>query len=796
MLSPVLYHDIQATIKHCFITAAKLKTFKPGSKYYPFLIGDDRLEETHGILRTLTHNSTPDMLEIEHLHRHAIEIALILARHPSWRRRQKRREESKDHSNSDTWDRGGGNLTIGSTFGVGSCWTGALSKVEQLSLVVKLFAGKLGTTDPSGSPIVRFSALRGPGEKFTMLKPRGERIGVKVDESAPEIFVFTDTSHLDILPMGDEGSVLETMDDMTLDALADFQDGLVEDSEAQKQQTPNRASAATTKIATTITVGGKEVKKGAYLRHSFQTGHLIQSREMRCRGYMLGHKHGQSGADTVSAIDVSAEMLNVDDPVLVLVNVPGHIAPAIARVTQIAPRDKPRELIDGIAWSEISRDIVLTVHINAVRPAATEEDSTVVTVPQAWIDGVKLLAGDLVAPLDPDQVTVGERLAWSVSADALRTIGNASWSKHSERSAEFPKISIRGDDMPYKDAEGKPIFCTLAEADNATSAIGDPSKRKCPKCQKQIDTKEFSKHIAAHILSGAMDPHVCGYCGEFGKGCTVGVSSNGYGQSKTYSAAGECKVDPHAWKGFKMAMRANGATATCSQRPMECPFCPGSVFKWKFAMYVHVYTDHEGPSGVRKLIQDPLWQIFDKEWIEAGAMGKKRSYLLPSVGYPMLPGEAPAAAGTLATTAAVLPLLATTATATDLGRGLSTGDDGSSTGGATQPHIGAVDQLFDENDAALRQMYAQITAAAREAALANAAAAAAVAPAGVGNEAAEVGGGTSGSVSDGACSAVTGTASPTVGDGDGAAIEAQQGTAGTAPTAGSSASTMKTRSRG
>ena len=308
LAAPVLYHDIQATIKHCFITAAKLKTLKPGSKYYPFLIGDDRLEETHGILRTLTHNSTPDMLEIEHLHRHAIEITLILARHPSWRRRQKRREESKDHSNSDTWDRGGGNLAIGATFGVSSCWTGALAKVEQLSLVVKLFAGKLGTTDSSGSSIVRFSALLGPSGKFTMLKPRGERIGVTVDESAAEIFVYTDTSHLDILPMCDEGPIMETMDEMTLDALADFQDGLVEDSEAQKQQTPNRAGAAATKIATSITVGGKEVKKGAYLRHSFQTGHLVQSREMRCRGYMLGHKRDQSGADAVSAIDVSAEV--------------------------------------------------------------------------------------------------------------------------------------------------------------------------------------------------------------------------------------------------------------------------------------------------------------------------------------------------------------------------------------------------------------------------------------------------------------------------------------------------------
>ena len=84
--------------------------------------------------------------------------------------------------------------------------------------------------------------------------------------------------------------------------------------------------------------------------------------------------------------------------------------------------------------------------------------------------------------------------------------------------------------------------------------------------------------------------------------------------------------------------------------------------------------------------------------------------------------------------------------------------------------------------------------ATREAALANATATAAAAVVGVGNDAEEARGGASDGVSNGASSAITGTAATTVGDGDGATIEAQHGTAGTAPTA-ASANTRVARSR-
>jgi hypothetical protein len=167
--------------------AAKLKVCAPGSVYYPFLIGDDRLEETHAVLRTLTHNSSPDMLEIEHLHRHAIEIQVILARHPLWRRRQQRREASKDHSNAATWDAkaGRGNLTIRSDFAVIAQWNCGLAKVEKSPFVITLFGS------------FTFSSLA--TSERTMMRPRGTLVGVVVDPAAPEVYVYTST--LDVGPI-------------------------------------------------------------------------------------------------------------------------------------------------------------------------------------------------------------------------------------------------------------------------------------------------------------------------------------------------------------------------------------------------------------------------------------------------------------------------------------------------------------------------------------------------------------------------------------------------------------------
>jgi hypothetical protein len=83
------------------------------------------------------------------------------------------------------------------------------------------------------------------------MRPRGTLVGVVVDPSAPEVYVFTDTSMLDMEP------IMDTMDDASMDAFLDFEDGLTDDlsggsatastqpSHASQQQSPaSQVSAA------------------------------------------------------------------------------------------------------------------------------------------------------------------------------------------------------------------------------------------------------------------------------------------------------------------------------------------------------------------------------------------------------------------------------------------------------------------------------------------------------------------------------------------------------------------------
>ena len=617
----------------------------------------------------MTHNSTPDLLEVEHLHRHAIEIAIILARHPTWRRMQRRRETSKDHSNAKTWEEHGGRekLVVGAGTPVLAQWESGLAKVENSELVGKLFTE------------ARFAKLAAGGR--TMLRPGSADtiVGVTLDPTAPEPFVFTDTSVLDSAPMdSDEQPTLDDMDDDSLDALIDFQDGLIADLHAEGESTvagatANTSATANTKalIATTVEYDGKNAKKGILVRRSFEATHLASSREMRCRGYMIGPPRqsddATAGDGTESAIHgADSGKLYKKDPVVVLVNIPGYLAITIARVAEIHVRRtvQPALQTDGIAWSSMSPEIYLKVQVHGVRAveAPSADDGNLVTVPQMW-SGLISVPGDLVSAVNPDQVTNDGKLAWSISASTLRALGDVLWERHQLRSGEFPKVSI-STMLPYKDLQNNAVFCDTASALGEASGIGDPNKRRCPKCQKHCKSEEMRAHIAAHVLKREMDPRVCGYCGTYGHGCTVGLRhSSGFGASKVYKPCGDCKVDRHPYQAFSIDHASKGATAVCSQRPMKCPMCEGEVFVWKYAMHAHVYEHHCGAPTLRKLLEDPEYTIHDNEWGKLGAKAKKRQFLLPADGFPMDADSATAVTGSASSTSASIAASSTSAPA-------------------------------------------------------------------------------------------------------------------------------------
>ena len=153
---------------------------------------------------------------------------------------------------------------------------------------------------------------------------------------------------------------MDTMDEASLDAFLDFEDGLVDDmsgdSDAASQQPSPAAGASTSvKIATAVLYDGKDAEKGVLVRRAFAASTLNKSRELRCRGYMIGPKRNDSGASGSSTADTDTETtaeprLHKNDPAILLVHVPGQIAIALARVVSISPRLEPNKSTDVIAW--------------------------------------------------------------------------------------------------------------------------------------------------------------------------------------------------------------------------------------------------------------------------------------------------------------------------------------------------------------------------------------------------------------------------------------------------------------
>ena len=371
-------------------------------------------------------------------------------------------------------------------------------------------------------------------------------------------------------------------------------------------------------------------------------------------------------AESDDATAISSGKLQKKDPVVGLVNVPNHLAITIARVAEIhICSEQPARQTAAIAWSSMSKDVSLKLQVHAVRAIeaisahsamSAADNSNLVTVPQLWCSGLISVSGDLVLAVNPEQVTNDGKLAWSISASTLRALGDVIWERHHLRSAEFPKISPTSL-LPYKDLQNNPVFCQAASAQGEASGIGDPNKRQCPKCKKHVKSQEMRAHIATHILQRAVDPRVCGYCGHYGRGCTVGLKhSSGFGVSKVFKPCGDCKVDRHPYQDFSMAHASKDESAVCSQRPMKCSLCEGEVYVWKYAMHAHVYEHHCGASALQRLVEDPTYVVHDNEWSKLSATQNKRMFLLPAEGFSMdgttSSATATSASSTTATSAA------------------------------------------------------------------------------------------------------------------------------------------------
>ena len=79
------YVDIMIMIKNVYYCVAKAKVDNPDGKFYPILLGTDRLETFFGLIRTAVGtDANVDLLQLGSRASGLTEVAAILAEHPEW----------------------------------------------------------------------------------------------------------------------------------------------------------------------------------------------------------------------------------------------------------------------------------------------------------------------------------------------------------------------------------------------------------------------------------------------------------------------------------------------------------------------------------------------------------------------------------------------------------------------------------------------------------------------------------------------------------------------------------------
>ncbi|KAF4590061.1 hypothetical protein EYR38_009359 [Pleurotus pulmonarius] len=98
-----LYADLQGVVKTAFFCVAKQKVLDRTKPFYLYQQGSDRLEQTFGTIRSMTHDQNVDVVQLCERLSDCVDVDKIFANHPDWKRAHRRLSytgtEGVDHVN-------------------------------------------------------------------------------------------------------------------------------------------------------------------------------------------------------------------------------------------------------------------------------------------------------------------------------------------------------------------------------------------------------------------------------------------------------------------------------------------------------------------------------------------------------------------------------------------------------------------------------------------------------------------------------------------------------------------------
>ncbi|KAJ7824429.1 hypothetical protein B0H13DRAFT_1658509, partial [Mycena leptocephala] len=586
-LSNQLYGDLQALVKSAFFCVARQQELDPEQAFYLYQLGSDRLEELFAEVRTESHDSNFDALQLSERLSSAADAQGIFDEHPEWHQGHIRRSwfgKEADHVNPTYFT---GDQTVKHVVHTTVWRSGYYAAVDCLS--------------KHGIDFDFEEALSRDGVDF--LCPNGGGIYPGNSKEKDRSVITTPTTSSSTSPTPPPPSA-------ALDS-----DGEEDDDEIYRAESFHESGAHSLPVNASVELTKnndwleyeldnattKRLHKASILSSLFNSDyrHLAVGRLLRVRCYT---KDGGRKPNLNHREFSGEHSFNVGDIAVALIRSGNIIAAAVVKVTVIMKDKRRLSQIDTEELGSMESTVIITAQPLILRDVLVVGDGDTIPTTRKWLwtgDYAKFeplkgpqsvaeagtrkaltvkIPGAFVHPLDAEIESIkhlsladSEPLiarhmdhVWAVATEDFTAVVSTLYTSLDSGTVLklLPKHG-KSNSFPYVDSKNATAFIV----DNPTRALTEGSnnaeKIMCHQCHIFIKPEDARCHVGAHIfksINGVSEPNLyeqvhpinpCGFCGR-----------------------GECEVD---LSGLPNARQTPKCTSTC---PRSHPFSYGHAKKY------------------------------------------------------------------------------------------------------------------------------------------------------------------------------------------------------------------------
>ncbi|KAJ7088238.1 hypothetical protein C8R43DRAFT_908771 [Mycena crocata] len=632
-LSNQLYADLQALVKAAFFCVAQQQNLDPEATFYLYQLGSDRLEAMFAEVRTESHDSNVDALQLSERLSSAADSVRIWNEHPEWHQGHVRRSWSgkeADHVNPTfyTADNVVGHLVLEDD------WDWGCKEARDFLLMHGIEFDFHAELSVSG---VDF--LRPNGNNIYPGKSKEKDRSV-VEDTVPAVeTILTPNTHLNV-PSNNESDDDDEPDLPEDDAPTVFLEDFLPEEDTDPQHivttdAPKNNGWLDYPLGDGST---KRVHKATILSTLFTSDYrrLATTRLLRVRCYTAdGHK------PTLNHVELSGEhSFNVGDLAVALIRSHNTVAAAVVRVTVL---EKNKSRVGQVDVEDLgSKDSVVSV---TAQPLILRDLFVVggqgVESVRKWIwtgnyarfeplngtisaaeSGTRKaltvkIPGALVHPLDAEVESID--VLGPEEREVLQTRGfSHTWGISN---ADFAGVATgmyegldvgtvlkllpkhgKSDSFPYINSKAEAVFILK----NATQTLAqkqhdDSQTISCFQCHAMIKPNDSRAHVGEHILKAmrcvpesnlyeqVQLPNPCGFCGR--AGCTVEVAKAGQSFKTTSSCIRQHPFSYGHAKKFTPTTPSTNVPLPCILCDVVPPRKTPPAF-WKYSILAHIQSEH------------------------------------------------------------------------------------------------------------------------------------------------------------------------------------------------------------